>query len=158
MAAEAAGGVGWTQMTIGEGRALREAEKASKDVYFLYGSLMDPSRLRSVLGLSERPQLRPASVVGYAVKMWGPYPALVDGPTGNVVPGMAFDVEGAGKKERLAAYETDRYTAVPVIIRFEAGTSCDGKAFVWNRGRDKNELIEGTFGLKDWQQEQLLRG
>lgn len=39
--------------------------------HFLCGSLMDPFVLRRVLNLTERPRLKPASIVGYHVKMWG---------------------------------------------------------------------------------------
>lgn len=41
-------------------------------LYSFYGSLMDPSVLRHVLNLTERPQLKPASIVECQVKMWGP--------------------------------------------------------------------------------------
>jgi hypothetical protein len=119
MDAEADGTVGWTQMTIEEGRALREAEKASKEVYF-------------------------STVLSCIHRHYGPYPLLADGPAGNVVCGIACDVEGVERNDRLATYETDKYlyTTLPIIIKFEDGTSCDGTAFLWNWGRDQNKLTE----------------
>lgn len=44
---------------------------------FLYGSLMDPEVLQSVLGLPELPILQKGWVTGFTMKMWGIYPALI---------------------------------------------------------------------------------
>ncbi|CAG7915908.1 unnamed protein product [Penicillium olsonii] len=51
-----------------------------RDEYcFFYGTLMDPDTLCKVLGLSRPPPLmRPARIIGYQIKLWGPYPALLD--------------------------------------------------------------------------------
>lgn len=75
--------------------------------HFLYGSLMDPFVLRRVLNLTERPRLRPASIVGYHVKMWGPCPALIvaDGVTGTVVRGVVYEFKSSKMRDRLA-YKT----------------------------------------------------
>lgn len=72
----------------------------------MYGSLMDPWVLRGVLGGKDTPKLRPAKTVGCRIRMSGPYPALLDGEPGQVVRGMACEVEGGENGERLAAYET----------------------------------------------------
>ncbi|MCJ1264034.1 hypothetical protein MMC22_003905 [Lobaria immixta] len=44
---------------------------------FFYGTLMDPTTLQWVLELPSPPVLRPATVTGFAVKMWGVYPVLI---------------------------------------------------------------------------------
>lgn len=46
--------------------------------YFCYGTLMDPSLLADILGLVDKPRLRPAKLVGYSLMLWGQYPALID--------------------------------------------------------------------------------
>jgi len=46
--------------------------------YFFYGSLTDERQLMEVLHLDSPPILRPASVIGYSIKLWGQYPALID--------------------------------------------------------------------------------
>lgn len=129
------------------------AEREKKKPYFFYGSLMDASTLQRVLGLEERPQLKPASIVGYDIKMWGPYPALQDGPPGNVVPGMMWEVEGTKRKDRLAEYETSNYKEHGCIIEMADGSNVWGTTFMWNG--NASELKEGTFDLKDWQMNQL---
>lgn len=131
------------------------AEREKKTPYFFYGSLMDASTLQRVLGLEERPQLKPASIIGYHIKMWRPYPALQDGPTGNVVSGMMWEVEGTKRKERLAEYETSNYKEWGCVIDMEDGSNVLGTTFMWNG--DASELKEGTFDLKDWQMNQLDR-
>lgn len=44
---------------------------------FFYGTLSLPHVLQRVLGINQAPILLPASISGYTMKMWGPYPALV---------------------------------------------------------------------------------
>jgi Gamma-glutamyl cyclotransferase, AIG2-like len=61
----------------------------SPEYYFFYGSLMDSATLMKVLKLLHQPELVPARITGYSCKLWGQYPALVDGPAGNDVHGMA---------------------------------------------------------------------
>jgi hypothetical protein len=53
---------------------------------------MDPALLSEILGLPEKPRLRPAMLLSYSPKLWGQYPALVDGPPGAVVEGRVYDV------------------------------------------------------------------
>lgn len=52
-------------------------EPTPKFYMFFYGTLMDPSTLQWVVELPSPPVLRPATVTGFAVKMWGVYPVLV---------------------------------------------------------------------------------
>lgn len=84
--------------------------------YFFYGSLMDERKLTEVLRLTHPPVLRPASIVGYSIKMWGPYPTLVDGPPGNVVNGMTYEVQNEANEGRLAYYETKAYKCTTCLL------------------------------------------
>ena len=61
---------------------------------FFYGALKDPVRLAAVLHLpdGQAPYLRPAKLVGYHIMLWGQYPALLDGPPGNEVLGVAYEI------------------------------------------------------------------
>lgn len=128
-------------------------EREGNSLYFFYGSLMDPSVLRHVLNLAERPRLRPASNVGYHVKMWGPYPALTltDEATRTVVRGMAYEIQGSKEKDRLAAYETGNYREHKCLICVDGSEEkVFGTTFVW--AGDDAHLKEGSFDLRDWQQ------
>ena len=84
--------------------------------YFFYGSLMDPGQLTRVLDLREHPVTHSASIVGYSCKMWGPYPALTDGPLDTIVQGVAFEVKSQQVVMRLAEYKTDAYMEHDCII------------------------------------------
>ncbi|KAJ5840531.1 uncharacterized protein N7525_005719 [Penicillium rubens] len=61
-----------------------------RDKYcFFYGTLMDPDILSKVLRSSKPlPIMRPARITGYEIKLWGPYPALVDDKPLHPVDGM----------------------------------------------------------------------
>ncbi|KAI0597001.1 hypothetical protein F4775DRAFT_271400 [Biscogniauxia sp. FL1348] len=48
---------------------------------FFYGTLMDKEMLQVAAGLSSAPELRPATITGWQLKMWGPYPTLVPAST-----------------------------------------------------------------------------
>jgi len=89
--------------------------------YFCYGTLMDPALLSEILGLPEKPKLRSAKLVGYLLKLWGQYPALINGPPGAVVEGMVYEVEDEKHAKRLAKYETQAYWPTPCLIRFTDG-------------------------------------
>lgn len=132
-----------------------EEEHERKELYFFYGSLMDPTQLQRVLGLNYRPSsLEAARIVGYHIRMWGPYPALMDGPPGNAVKGMAYEVEGEEAKNKLADYETDNYREHRCTIRLEGGAQVSGTTFEW--AGDVDDLKHGSFDLKDWQMMHLL--
>jgi gamma-glutamylcyclotransferase (GGCT)/AIG2-like uncharacterized protein YtfP len=121
--------------------------------YFFYGTLSDPAFLSEVLNLSEKPTLRPAMLMGYTVKLWGPYPALVDGPTGATVEGMVYEVGSEKHGERLAEYETSAYTTAPCRIRFTDGEKPEevsGTTFKY--AGNPLDIDEGQFDLKLWLQ------
>jgi gamma-glutamylcyclotransferase (GGCT)/AIG2-like uncharacterized protein YtfP len=120
-----------------------------KELYFFYGTLMDPSTLAKVLQHRDLPDLLPATIVGYRCMLWGPYPALLDDLTGATVYGMAYEVQNPTERERLQAYETSYYKPRPCLIHLQDGRKIIGTTFTWDA--DTTLLKEGTFDLKDWQ-------
>ena len=119
-----------------------------KEFRFYYGTLMDPSTLAKVLNIKDRPQLIPAKVIGYQCMLWGPYPALVDGPSRVAVHGLAYEVQSAKEAELLQAYETNHYARTACIIYMNRKRVL-GRTFGW-KGK-KDDLKKGVFDLKDWQ-------
>ncbi|KUI53469.1 hypothetical protein VP1G_00897 [Cytospora mali] len=119
-----------------------------KELYFFYGSLMHPRMLRHVLELSELPEVKPAEIVGYRTKVWGPYPALVAGKTEEIVKGVAYEVENGGHKDRLQRYETDCYRTAKCLIRVDGAEEVLGKTFIWNG--DEEDLDDGAFDNEAW--------
>jgi gamma-glutamylcyclotransferase (GGCT)/AIG2-like uncharacterized protein YtfP len=119
---------------------------------FLYGTLMDPVQLQKVLQLENRPTLQPASIVGWKLMLWGQYPALVFQP-GNIIHGMAYEVQKESHMVYLKYYETKAYRVKGCNIKLGNGTEVLGETFIYNG--DENLLKEGSFDLKDWQIEQL---
>lgn len=107
-------------------------KREGKELYFFYGSLMDPSVLQRVLGLPERPVLKPAGLYGWHMKMWGRYPVLTDEGPIELTRGMVYEVEGSELKDRLAAYETERYREQMCEISIDGvKETVTGKTFVW---------------------------
>ncbi|KAL1850238.1 hypothetical protein Plec18167_007343 [Paecilomyces lecythidis] len=128
-----------------------------KEYYFFYGTLMDPATLMKVLDLSEEPTLLPTKVMGYYIKLWGKYPALLDGMPGNWVYGMAYEVQSQEHLDRLIAYETEKYAIEscgiwPVDSDGSARDVIGGETFLWN-GKPE-ELSEGEFSLEEWKREE----
>jgi hypothetical protein len=118
--------------------------------YFFYGTLTDPLMITEILELAEEPKLRPAHIVGYECKMWGQYPALLDSP-GSIVEGAAYHVRTTQDAERLAAYETESYRAVPCRIRYTDGEEpSEDLGYTFKFVGDMRELSEGEFDLKVW--------
>ncbi|KAI9773627.1 MAG: hypothetical protein M1840_006901 [Geoglossum simile] len=97
--------------------------------YFFYGTFMDPSTLAKVLGISYRPTTRPATATGYKCKLWGQYSALVDGPPGETVSGVAYEIQSQDEKTKLEMYEGDSYALEGCLIKFE----------------DSSQVLELTF-------------
>lgn len=115
---------------------------------------MDSKVLRRALQLGERPVLTPAMIVGYKIKMWGPYPALLGGDESDVVRGMAYGVERSTGRDRLQAYKTNRYRTELCSIHTEDKRRLGGSTFVWDS--DVSELKDGTFDLEDWATRHVL--
>lgn len=109
--------------------------------------------LLEILGLDpdSKPELRPGRIYGYSTKLWGQYPALVNGPAGSVVEGMVYNVRTTEAGDKLAAYETRNYKTRPVWITYLDGKQPEkerGMAFLF--AGDPEELSEGEFDLKVW--------
>lgn len=115
--------------------------------FFFYGSLTDHLQLQEVLGLPSRPSLTPARVKSYKIKLWGQYPALVDGADDSYVDGMVYVVETEQHLQMLKDYETEVYSVKDVQIEM-GGETILGKTFGW--GVDPSELREGTWSLEEW--------
>jgi Gamma-glutamyl cyclotransferase, AIG2-like len=130
-------------------------EPFRREYYFFYGSLTDPHTLATVLKHRGPPQLLPAKIVGYSCMFWGQYPALLDGPPGAPVSGMAYEVQTPSERKRLEIYETSNYRLRPCLIELQGGREVDGSTFLWNA--DKAQLKKGTFDLRDWQMHQMER-
>jgi Gamma-glutamyl cyclotransferase, AIG2-like len=126
-----------------------------REYYFFYGSLADPHTLATVLKRRGPPRLLPAKIFGYSCMLWGQYPALLDGPPGAPVSGMAYEVQTPSDKKPSEIYETSNYKLRPCLIKFQDGREVDDSAFLWNA--DKAHLREGTFNLRDWQMDKMER-
>lgn len=116
---------------------------------------MDERQLTRVLRLAHPPVLRPASIVGCSIKMWGQYPALVDGPPGNVLNGMAFEVQNEKQEGMLSRYETTAYKTTTCFIKpASGGAQILGKTFIWAENQDDRILRPGSFDLEGWKKAQ----
>ncbi|GKZ26787.1 hypothetical protein AbraCBS73388_003171 [Aspergillus brasiliensis] len=120
--------------------------------FFFYGSLGDPSVLTKVLKRQDPPALRPAMIMEHGMKIWGEFPALLDGCPEKPIYGVAYKVRSQAEENRLAEYETDMYRKKGCIIEFRDGSKVPGVTFVWNA--DPGMLKEEGFDMKDWLLEQ----
>nr|POF15357.1 hypothetical protein CFP56_42246 [Quercus suber] len=136
-------------------------------LYFFYGSLQDPDILREILQQHDRPLLRPAWIMGYRLRLWGQYPALIDASQ-EVVKGLVFEVPDEASAAKLAAYETDNYWPAPCRINFsedngeeqdqsvsgeeEGGEDRSVSGFVFKYCGNSNDLSDGEFDLDRWLQ------
>ena len=122
-------------------------------LYFFYGTLSDPSLLAEILSLDESPTLRPSKVVGYSLKLWGQYPALVDGPTDGEVMGFACEIKEQKHVNRLAEYETKNYRSTPCLVYprdAEAIRDNATSGFTFKFCGNPIDLDEGNFDLPTW--------
>lgn len=126
--------------------------REGKETFFFYGTLMDPEIAQEVLGLPEPPVLKPA-LLKYRghLRMWGPYPAFMANQDPEVdVKGMACEIEGTDRKDRLATYEGDNYEDVKCFINLvtEDGETdvIAARVFAWIG--DEDELSDGSFDLE----------
>lgn len=119
--------------------------------YFFYGTLQDPGILSEVLQLDYVPVLRRAQVIGYSLKLWGQYPALVDGPGGAVVQGSIFEVSDEIAAAKLAHYETNAYRPRPCLIRVANGDKEDIiGGYTFKYAGNPADLNDGAFDLGTW--------
>ena len=115
---------------------IQRVSEFRKTYYFFYGTLKDPARLSHVLDRQVPPaELLPAHIIGYSCEMWGQYQALVDGPQGGLVRGLAFEVKTEIDANKLAFYETNTYKVVPCSIYLDPSTA----------GQDTDTIYGVTF-------------
>ncbi|KAJ5611751.1 hypothetical protein N7528_008856 [Penicillium herquei] len=119
--------------------------------YFFYGTLTAPETLKRILDLSDELKMRKAKSIGYALAKWGDYPALIDGESGQEVPGYAYIVKSEEEAEKLAYYETNAYEEADCLIFFddeEEPVEISGKTFKY--AGDAQALLEQRFDRKLW--------
>lgn len=126
-----------------------------KVYYFFYGTLQDPRILSHILERKvESSSLQSAWIVGYSCELWGAYKALVDGPMGAVVEGVAYEVQSEEDESRLATYETNAYEMASCCINFKGygnGSTpqrASGKTFRY--AGDPEALRAKRFDRKLW--------
>ncbi|KAI7782265.1 hypothetical protein LA080_013671 [Diaporthe eres] len=142
---------------MSDAQVQRELRSLERIVAGYIGICEDKLRQRiedlRVTGLQAAPRLRPAHVVGYTTKLWGPFPVLLHGRRDDVVRGMACEIEGSGPKRRLEEYEGKDYDEWELDLRLDKPDGkwdmAPGVTFKWVGPRD--ELEEGTFSLSKWQ-------
>jgi len=107
--------------------------------------------LREILDLEQRPTFRTARMIGYKLRLWGQYPALVHEP-GEVVHGLAFDKATELDAQKLAAYETNNYQSTPCNIEAldSNGQETTLEGYVFKYCGDPLELSDGSFDLDVW--------
>lgn len=121
---------------------------AGSHILFFYGTLTLPHVLTRVLSLLETPILQQATIVGYVMKMWGPYPALIPLNDSEAqtrghtrIEGKAFQVSEK-QLHLLTSYEGENYTLAPVTI-FTGHIANSGYTYVWAGYFE--DLTEGVF-------------
>ncbi|KAH8722362.1 hypothetical protein GQ44DRAFT_711951 [Phaeosphaeriaceae sp. PMI808] len=118
---------------------------------FFYGSLMDPDVLQAILDLPATPTTQPATVSGFAAKMWSIYPAIVPDAS-STVDGVVWRIESEAHFKRLQAYETNAYTWLVCDVELSDGEVLeDCRTFCWAGDPDSGELVDGRFDLARYQ-------
>ncbi|KAF3906403.1 hypothetical protein ABW20_dc0104984 [Dactylellina cionopaga] len=127
-------------------------------LFFFYGTLKLPKVLKRVLQLQEEPILVPAEISNYKIRLWGPYPALVEyepetDPASMItIPGAVYEIATRIHLDRLVRYEGENYAiaSVPITLLGTAGedqnSERQGKVFVWNGYPE--DLRDGNFDMK----------
>lgn len=78
--------------------AAETARRERKELYFFYGSLMDPKAIQNMLETKNPLDLQSATVIGHAIKMLGKYPVLLERYPGEIVHGKVCEVQGEEHK------------------------------------------------------------
>jgi hypothetical protein len=113
--------------------------------YFFYGTLAE------ILNLDHEPILRPANVVGYTCKLWGQYPAIIDGEIDAIVSGAAYTVESVEDARKLASYETENYETNACKINYTDGKQPETQhGWLFMFAGNPSGLDTGTFDLSVW--------
>lgn len=138
-------------------KAARASAPFEREYCFFYGTLMDPETLSRVLNTPNGdPIMRRARVQGYQIKLWGPYPALIDGKPKQPVNGVMCEILSQAHIDRIADYETDKYKLQYCFIDIlndddSVEKTVNGILFMWDGEED--ELRPGTFDLREWKKE-----
>jgi hypothetical protein len=136
--------------------ALQHNNAITKDVWkptmlFFYGKNMDPEVLQVIMKSPDSLHLKPASISGWKMKMWGIYPAIVPSEADSRIKGMAYLVESEDQYNHLAGYEIPQYVASPCKITIDGEQDIvNGETFAWNGAL--SDLVDGAFDLLDYQQ------
>ncbi|KAL4746651.1 hypothetical protein BDW72DRAFT_210251 [Aspergillus terricola var. indicus] len=147
-----------------QSRSTSALAAAPLGVYLFYGTLADTALLAEILSLDSVPQLRPARILGYKVKLWGQYPAVIPVDEAHLgtnsdcfVEGFAYRLERVQHAERLAEYETGNYRpgACQIVYSDDPTDELKDKAveeqgYVFQFVGDMNDLSEGVFDLGTW--------
>jgi gamma-glutamylcyclotransferase (GGCT)/AIG2-like uncharacterized protein YtfP len=122
---------------------------------FFYGSLLDPEVLQTVLRLPDLPIMKPATIRGFRMKMWGIYPTILPTASKNEsVKGMVWEVTDENYFDRLAAYETVAYRVSECEAALEDGEIVENCwTFCWAGKADSQELVDGEFDLEKWKRD-----
>lgn len=91
--------------------------------------------------------------------MWGPYPALVHSKPWTDIKGFVCEIEGGDAKDRLTAYEGDKYEDLPCFVEIvgendgpigedEEHKDIMAKVFEWIGGDE--DLTDGVFDLEEY--------
>ncbi|KAI1313606.1 hypothetical protein F5Y03DRAFT_103059 [Xylaria venustula] len=165
-----------------------EAKNADSDIerplltfqpfyFFFYGSLQLPSVLDSVCDITtsdtskgkenERNKennaivlRKGASIAGWKIKMWGPYPALVVADEKmDRVQGVAWLCEKTEHVAKLCTYESEAYRMAYCDVEVPAADGNgveiirNARTFVSNR---PDELRDGEFSIEEYQRDMLF--
>jgi gamma-glutamylcyclotransferase (GGCT)/AIG2-like uncharacterized protein YtfP len=130
-------------------QARKHIESAVPSNMFFYGSLMGPEVLQGVLSLDTVPIFEKASINGFAIKMWGIYPALIPHDDDSEVSGTTWLVNDFAQFARLEEYETKAYSWTTCVINKADGDSLEGcRTFVWGGDPSSRDLNDGSFDLE----------
>jgi gamma-glutamylcyclotransferase (GGCT)/AIG2-like uncharacterized protein YtfP len=104
---------------------------------FVYGTLQDPQRLRTVLGPAARWRVLGAGTIRGVLYDAGPYPALrrSDSPA-DIVPGLLLELEDESLLVALDRYEgvdSGLYLRERVQVYTADGAQQDAWAYTYNR-------------------------
>ncbi|KAJ8122583.1 hypothetical protein ONZ43_g1259 [Nemania bipapillata] len=145
--------------------------------FFFYGSLQVRNVLHRVIGLrsnifsrsscdmsSDEPKetapfLENASIQGWKIKMWGPYPALVPAAADEAVQGTAWLCDKPEYVPRLCTYESDAYRMAYCDVSVPAadgnGVEVIKNARTFVSDLDDEDLEDGEFDLEGYQKSSL---
>ncbi|KAI0481488.1 hypothetical protein F4859DRAFT_421576 [Xylaria cf. heliscus] len=128
--------------------------------FFFYGSLQVPNVLQGVCRIKDKNSItlrKNANIVGWKIKMWGPYPALVpaapDDEDGHV-EGVAWLCERPEYVARLCTYESKAYRMAYCNVLVAAGDKSpklikNARTFVFDQDQG-DTLTDGRFDIEQY--------